>query len=71
MRALGPIATMILEMRVADVHPFEATTGVMPIRIRPDLTLHVQGIPYDLTKAEVERIVSIIMAFAEKESARD
>ena len=56
---------------MADVHPFEATTGVMPIRIRPDLTLRVQGIPHDLTKTEVERIVNIIMAFAEKESARD
>ena len=57
--------------RIGMVHPFEATTGVMPIRIRPDLTLRVQGIPHDLTKTEVERIVNIIMAFAEKESARD
>lgn len=39
-------------------------SSILPIPIRPDLTVHVQGLPYDLTEAEAKKIASVIQAMA-------
>lgn len=37
---------------------------VMPIQLRPDLTVYISGIPWDLSPAEAKRLTTIIDAFA-------
>lgn len=39
-------------------------TPIVPIQIRPDLTVHIQGLPHDLTKKEAEKIAGVVLAFA-------
>lgn len=41
-----------------------AANSIMPIPIRADLTVFVQGLPYDLTKAEANKIANVIKALA-------
>lgn len=38
--------------------------SILPIPIRADLTVHVQGLPFDLTEAEAKKIASVIQAMA-------
>ena len=38
--------------------------SILPIPIRVDLTVHVQGLPFDLTEAEAKKIASVIQAMA-------
>lgn len=40
------------------------SSSILPIPIRADLTIHVQGLPYDLTEAEAKKIASVIQAMA-------
>ena len=43
--------------------PFPAAAGlIVSIPIRPDLTVHVQGIPFDLTEAEARKIAAVVTA---------
>lgn len=44
-----------------------ASVSILPIPIRPDLTVHVQGLPYDLTSAEAAKIANVIRAMASSE----
>ncbi|MDQ0132433.1 hypothetical protein J2T08_000334 [Neorhizobium galegae] len=37
---------------------------VLPIPIRADLTVYVQGLPYDLTQSEASKIANVIRAMA-------
>lgn len=39
-------------------------SSILPIPIRADLTVRVQGLPFDLTEAEAKRIASVIQAMA-------
>jgi hypothetical protein len=39
-------------------------SSILPIPIRADLTVHVQGLPFDLTEAEAKKIASVIQAMA-------
>ena len=39
-------------------------THVVPIPIRQDLTVLVQGLPFDLTKAEASKVANVILAMA-------
>jgi hypothetical protein len=39
-------------------------SSILPIPIRADLTIHIQGLPFDLTPAEAKRIASVIQAMA-------
>lgn len=41
-----------------------ASSSILPIPLRADLTVHVQGLPYDLTPAEAKKIASVIQAMA-------
>jgi hypothetical protein len=38
--------------------------SILPIPIRADLTVHVQGLPFDLTEAEAKKIAAVIQAMA-------
>lgn len=43
--------------------PLPAAAGVIiPIPLRPNLTVHVQGIPFDLTEAEARKISAVVIA---------
>jgi hypothetical protein len=39
-------------------------SSILPIPIRVDLTVHIQGLPFDLTEAEAKKIASVIQAMA-------
>jgi hypothetical protein len=46
--------------------PTPAVAGlIVPIPIRPDLTVHVQGIPFDLTEAEARKIAAVVTAMVQ------
>jgi hypothetical protein len=38
--------------------------SILPIPIRADLTIHIQGLPFDLTEAEANKIASVVRAMA-------
>jgi hypothetical protein len=38
--------------------------NILPIPLRNDLTIHIRGLPFDLTKAEAERIANVVKAMA-------
>jgi hypothetical protein len=40
------------------------SSSILPIPIRPDITVFVQGLPYDLTEAEAGKIANVIRAMA-------
>ncbi|WP_374468129.1 hypothetical protein [Ferrovibrio sp.] len=42
-----------------------ATSNIVPIPIRADLTVYVQGLPFDLTEAEARKIAAVITAMAQ------
>jgi hypothetical protein len=42
-------------------------SSILPIPIRADLTVHVQGLPFDLTAAEAKKIAAVIHAMAASE----
>lgn len=39
-------------------------SSIVPIPIRPNLTVHVQGLPFDLTSAEAKKIANVVLAMA-------
>ena len=39
-------------------------SSIVPIPIRADLTIHIQGLPFDLTEAEAKKIAGVIQAMA-------
>jgi hypothetical protein len=39
-------------------------SSILPIPIRSDLTIYIQGLPFDLTAAEAKRIAAVIQAMA-------
>jgi hypothetical protein len=43
-------------------YPPIANVTLVPIPIRPDLVVWVQGIPHDLTKAEAAKVVAVVAA---------
>ncbi len=40
------------------------SANIVPIQIRQDLVIHVQGIPFDLTRSEAQRVANVILALA-------
>ncbi len=40
------------------------TASILPIPIRSELTIQVQGLPFDLTSAEAKKISNVILAMA-------
>lgn len=41
-----------------------AASSILPIPLRADLTIYVQGLPYDLTQAEARKVAGVIQAMA-------
>jgi hypothetical protein len=41
-----------------------ASSNILPIPLRAELTVHVQGLPFDLTPAEAKKIAAVIQAMA-------
>jgi hypothetical protein len=41
-----------------------AGKGIVPIPIRADLIVHVQGLPFDLSQREAKKIANVILAMA-------
>jgi hypothetical protein len=56
--------------RSSDVQPRPVASAgpmassILPIPIRADLTVHVQGLPFDLTETEARKIANVIQAMA-------
>jgi site-specific recombinase XerD len=42
-----------------------ATANIIPIPIRADLTVFIQGLPFDLTESEARKIAGVITAMAQ------
>lgn len=40
------------------------SSSILPIPIRPDITVFIQGLPYDLTEAEASKIANVVRAMA-------
>lgn len=40
------------------------SSSIIPIPIRPDVTVFIQGLPYDLTEAEATKIANVVRAMA-------
>lgn len=43
---------------------FVPEANIVPIPIRADLVIRIQGLPYDLTKAEADKIAAVVQAMA-------
>lgn len=41
-----------------------ASSGIVPIPLRADLTVYVQGLPFDLTAREAKKIANVILAMS-------
>jgi len=52
--------------RSAAVPP--AVDKIMPIPLRQDLTVYIQGLPFDLTEAEARKIANVVLAMANPSS---
>ena len=46
------------------VRDFEAEAGIIPVPIRPDITIKIHGVPFDLTGSEANKIANVILAMA-------
>jgi hypothetical protein len=49
------------------IEPPPAAVNILPIPIRPDLTVKIQGLPFDLTISEATKIANVIKAMASEE----
>lgn len=54
-------------MNTADQIEMATALGIplLPVQIRPDVTVIIGPLPLDLTKAEAQRIANIVLAHAE------
>ena len=46
------------------VHVPLPSSSILPVPLRSDLTVHIQGLPFDLTTAEAKKLANVIMAMA-------
>lgn len=61
----SPLPAEKLEVQqTAPVTTPSAGSGIVPIPLRADLTIHVQGLPFDLTGREAKKIANVILAMA-------
>jgi hypothetical protein len=47
----------------SSMHAQAVTGAVLPIPIRSDLTVYIQGLPFDLTEAEARKISNVVLAY--------
>ena len=43
---------------------FGASADILPIPLRPDLTIRIHGLPFDMTEAEAKKIANVVLAMA-------
>lgn len=55
-------ATAVSQPTVSSTLPTGA--NILPVPLRPDLTIQIAGLPFDLTSAEAKKIANIILAHA-------
>jgi hypothetical protein len=64
----GKIASASEGAKPPEPQPIRQSTllsaSIFPIPIRPDVTVHIQGLPYDLTESEANKIANVIRAMA-------
>ena len=46
-----------------------ATMNILPVALRPDLTVQIAGLPFDLSKSEAQKLANIILAHASDDPA--
>ncbi|MBY3073449.1 hypothetical protein HFO71_24350 [Rhizobium laguerreae] len=39
--------------------------NTVPVQIREDVIVNIEGIPYDITRAEANRIIRVILAYVD------
>lgn len=44
---------------------------IIPIQIRPDLTVFIQGIPHDLSEVEALKIINLVQALSAGERNKE
>lgn len=44
-----------------------AASNILPVPIRADLTIYIQGLPYDLSEGEARKIAAVITAMAQSQ----
>lgn len=44
--------------------PAMASSNILPIPLRPDLTVFIQGLPFDITAQEARKIANVVLAMA-------
>ncbi len=44
--------------------PSPSAVSILPVPLRQDLTIQIAGLPFDLTKAEAQKLANIILAHA-------
>jgi hypothetical protein len=42
-----------------------AASNILPIAIRADLTIYIQGLPFDLSEAEARKIAAVVTAMVQ------
>jgi len=58
----------VVAARLGRARPRRTRGTVLPIAIRPDVTVRVHHLPYDLTPAEAARLAAVIVALANLET---
>jgi hypothetical protein len=53
--------------RITNMAPPPTSVSVLPIPIRTDLVVQIQGLPYDLTPQEANKIANVVKAMASTE----
>lgn len=64
LKPTSPAARAASPVQSAPVSGPLLSANIVPIPIRQDLTIHIQGIPFDLTKAEAQRVANVVLALA-------
>ena len=52
------------EVSARPVHSAVASSNILPIPLRADLTVFIQGLPFDLTAQEARKISNVVLAMA-------
>jgi hypothetical protein len=62
--AMEPLKT---ESPSRAVHSAMASSNILPIPLRADLTVFIQGMPFDLSAQEARKIANVVLAMAPSE----
>lgn len=64
-RSAAPASEKVAQrVAIPPIAPPPASVSVLPIPIRADLIVQIQGLPFDLTSAEANKIANVIKAMA-------